>query len=132
MSSVASNASSVSFRGEEMGVDEALDELFVELQQNLNSCQCSIRNLAQSEERSETFMEAVGYHFEILDYIDILQNLFSELRGVSKQVVGSCPKEYREEYKALQEKRKTDKKRMKEEEKQAKQMEKMSLSAITE
>lgn len=132
MSSIASNASSVSFRGEEMDVDTALDTLFRELQDNLNHCHCAVRNLAQSEERAETYIEAAGYHFEIEDYVDTLLGLFTELKSVSKEVLGRPPPETREEFKALVEKRKAEKKRLKEEQKQIRQMQKMILSEIKE
>ena len=116
MSSVASNATTISWRGEDdVDVDVALDELFRELQENLNHCHCSIRQLAQCEERNDTFLEASEHHFAIEDYTDTLLGLFTELKGVSKQVLGPCPTEHKAEYKALVEKRKADKKREKEE-----------------
>jgi len=111
----------VSFRGEdEMDVGEALDVLFSEMQNNLNSCHCSVRQLAMSEERADTYMEAAEHHLAIGDYVDILVVLFKELKSVSKQVLGPCPKDYKDEFKALQEKRKQAKKAAKEKEKQMK------------
>lgn len=134
MSSIASTSSSmVSFRGEdEVPIDEALDALFRDLQSNLNNCQCSVRSLAMSEERADTFLEACEYHFQIEDYVNTLMDLFDELKDISKQALGKCPKEYKSEFKALCEKRKEEKKRQKDEAKQLKQMAKMSLSEIKE
>ena len=107
MSSIGSTCSSmVSFRGEdEMDVGEALDVLFSEMQNNLNSCHCSVRQLAMSEERADTYMEAAEFHLNIEIYVDTLAGLFKELKSVSKQVLGPCPKEYKNEFKALQEKK---------------------------
>ena len=129
MSSICSNASSINFRGEEVEVDVAIDSLFQEIQQNLNNCQCSLRELSMSEERADTFLEAVGHHFEIDDYVDTLLSLFSELKGVSKQCLGTCPKEHKDEYKKLVDDRKEAKKRLKAEERA---MKAMSLSEIKE
>lgn len=118
MSSVASNATTISFRGDDnMPVDEALDLLFRELQSNLNRTQCSIRELANSEEKNDTFLEAAEHYFAIDNYVDVLLGLFTELKSVSKQVLGTCPKEYKEEYKALCDKRKADKKHEKDNQK---------------
>ena len=127
MSSIASNATSVSFRGEEMDVSDALDLLFRDLQKNLNHCHCSVRQLAQCEERADTFMEAAEFDFQIQDYVDGLGVLFKELKQVSKDVLGKPPPEYKEEYKTALENRKADKLRKKEEAKIAKQLEKMEI-----
>jgi hypothetical protein len=112
MSSIGSTCSSmVSFRGEdEVDVSEALDVLFKEMQENLNGCHCSVRQLAMSEERADTYMEAAEHHFAIEDYANVLTVLFKELKSVSKQVLGTCPSQYKDEFKALQEKRKQAKK----------------------
>lgn len=116
MSSIGSTTSTlISFRGEdEVDLNDALDTLFKELQDNLNHCHCSVRLLAQCEERNETFMEAAGYDFEIQDYVDVLLSLFKELKSVSKQTLGKPPANLKEEYKQMCEKRKEDKKREKE------------------
>ena len=51
MSSVGSCASYVSFRGDD-GVDlnECLDELYRDIQSNLNDSQCSVRTMARLKE----------------------------------------------------------------------------------
>ena len=120
MSSIGSTCSSmVSFRGEdEIDVNDALDVLFREMQENLNSCHCSVRQLAMSEERADTYMEAAEHHFAIQDYVDVLVDLFKELKSVSKQVLGPCPKDYKTEFKLLEDKRKEVKRLQKEKEKQ--------------
>ena len=134
ISSIASNATSVSFRGEEMDVSDALDLLFRELQENLNHCHCSVRQLAQCEERADTFMESAEFDFQIQDYVDGLTVLFKELKQVSKDVLGKPPPEYKDEYKEALEKRKADKLREKQESKEAKQLAKQikSMEIINE
>jgi hypothetical protein len=82
-------SSMVSFRGEEeVDLNEALDTLFRELQENLNNSHCSIRNLGMSEDRNDSFMEMAKYHHEIEDYANDLVKLFSELKSISKQILG--------------------------------------------
>jgi hypothetical protein len=131
-SSIASTSSSVSFRGEEIDVSDALDMLFKDLQENLNHCHCSVRQLAQCEERADTFMEAAQFDFEIQDYVEGLTGLFKELKQVSKDVLGKPPPEYKSLYSIALEKRKADKLREKEEAKMANQLEKMQMEIISE
>lgn len=115
--STGSNASSISFRGEEVDVSEALDELFKDIQEQLNYCHCAVRQLAQCDERADTFMEAAAYDFEIQDFVTTLVDLFKELKTVSKDVLGKPPTEYKDEYKATIEKRKKSKEDLKAQEK---------------
>ena len=134
ISSIASNATSVSFRGEEMDVSDALDLLFRDLQENLNHCHCSVRQLAQCEERADTFMEAAEFDFQIQNYVDELTVLFKELKQVSKDVLGKPPPEYKDEYKEALEKRKADKLREKQLAKESKELAKQikSMEIINE
>ena len=99
MSSVGSCASYVSFRGED-GVDlnDCLDELYRDIQSNLNDSQCSVRTMARLKE-DDDFRECVPIHFAVLDYVDVLTDLFSELKQVSKDVLGKPGKEDRDWYK---------------------------------
>jgi ATP-dependent protease HslVU (ClpYQ) peptidase subunit len=128
MSSVGSTSSYVSFRGED-GVDlnDALDMLYKDIQQNLNLSQCSVRNMARLREDDE-FKDCVPIHFAVLDYVDILNELFNELKKVSSDVLGKTPKDlkdwYKEECLKRKELIKKQKEEKKEEQKQMKDMEK--------
>ena len=99
MSSVGSCASVVSFRGED-GVDlnDCLDELYREIQSNLNDSQCSVRTMARLKEDDE-FKECVPIHFAVLHYVNVLTDLFNELKQVSKDVLGRPGKEDKDWYK---------------------------------
>jgi hypothetical protein len=113
--SVCSNSSSiVSFRGEEIDVNDALDTLFKDLQQKLNYCHSTVRTLVMSEDRDESYIETAAHVWEIEDYTDVLDELFGELRTVAKEILGKCPTDEKEEFKKLSDKRKDDKKRAKE------------------
>ena len=113
--SVCSNSSSiVSFRGEEIDVNDALDTLFKDLQQKLNYCHSTVRTLVMSEDRDESYIETAAHVWEIEDYTDVLDELFGELRTVAKEILGKCPADEKEEFKKISDKRKEDKKRAKE------------------
>ena len=119
MSSIGSNSSSiVSFRNEDIELDEALRLLYIDLQGNLNSSQCIIRTLSLCEERSDTFIEAVCIYHELNDFIDVLMELFDELKDVSSQCLGKCPPEHKIEFKKITDERKLRKKTEKEEKKE--------------
>jgi hypothetical protein len=127
MSSVGSNTSSIAFRGEEIDLSDALDLLFKDLQENLNHCHCAVRQLAQCEDRADTYLEAAEFDFQIQDFVDELSGLFKELKHVSKDVLGKPPPEYKNLYAIALEKRKADKLRAKEEAKVANQLQRMEI-----
>jgi hypothetical protein len=127
--STKSNASTiVSFRGEEIELDNCLNDLYREIQHQLNHSQCAVRQLAASDERNESFLEAVEIFFEIDDHVESLLTMFKELQNVSKQCLGPVPKEHKNEYKKMCDSRKEKKKREKLE---MKEMEKQ-INAIKE
>ena len=138
MSSIGSSTSTIiSFRGDqEVDLEEALNILYVKIQQNLNYSQSTIRELAATEERGEDFIEAAKIYFSLDDYVDTLLELFSELKQVSKDVLGRPGKEHREEYKRLCDERKERKIKEKAEKKAydklIKQAEKLKLDEIKE
>ena len=99
MSSVGSNSSKVSFRGEDMvDIDECLDQLFKELQHNLNHAHCVVRQLAACPEQDCDFIQAVKIQFELDDHVIVLLDLFTELRQISKETLGKAPNEHKETY----------------------------------
>ena len=114
--SVCSNASSiVSFRGDgEVDLESCLDTLYQDIQKNLNYSQNSIRTLARGFD-DDDYLENVKVHFELLDYVECLEELFSELKDVSKQVLGKPEADEKIAYKKMCDDRKEDKKKSKEE-----------------
>lgn len=127
MSQMSTASSIVSFRDEEIEFDEAIDELFKEIQQNFNNIHATIRNLAMSEDRCDTYQEKLDIHFSIIDYIETVNESFDELNGVSKQVVGKPVGDEEKKYlKDTIQKRKEEKQRLKEEAKRLKELEKQT------
>jgi len=130
MSSVGSCSSYVSFRGnEEVDLNDCLDELYRDIQKNLNESQCSVRNMARLREDDE-FRDCVPIHFAVLDYVDILSGLFAELAQVSKDVLGKPGKDDKEWYKIECEKRKERIKMMKQARKEEAKKEKELLKQV--
>ena len=122
MSSIGSATSTIiSYNGEEIELETALDELYKDIQQNLNHSQCSVREMARLKEDSD-FFECVPIHWAILDYVENLNELFKELTDISSQVLGKPNKDEKDEYKKICEDRKIRKKREKNELKEQKNL----------
>ena len=49
----------------------------------------------------DDFKDCVPIHFAVLDYVDVLTDLFSELKQVSKDVLGKPGKDDKDEYKKM-------------------------------
>jgi len=62
----------------------------------------------------DDFKECVPIHFAVLDYCDVLSGLFSELKEVSKDVLGKPGKDDKDEYKKMCDERKERIKKAKE------------------
>ena len=126
MSSIGSNASTVvSFRDEEIDLDEALRVLYQELQENLNHSQCSIRTLSLCSEQDNDYIESAKIYFELDSYVDTILELFQELKSVSKQCLGKVPHEHKEEFNKMLNDRKEKKKQAKQQAKEAEKKVKM-------
>jgi hypothetical protein len=133
MSSVGSAFSemSVSVMGEDdVPLEEALDKVFLELQQAMNYSHCNIREMAVALDADPDFKVAFETYQQLEDYIDDMCELFTELKSVSKQVLPKPNKEEKEwakiqcaEKKARQ---KLEKEREKAEAKQEKEQVKLS------
>ena len=132
MSSVGSCASYVSFRGED-GVDlnECLDELYRDIQSNLNDSQCSVRTMARLKE-DDDFKDCVPIHFAVLNYVDTLTDLFNELKQVSKEVLGRPGKDDKDWYKKQCDERKERIKKAKAEAKEEAKREKELIAKAKE
>ena len=121
MSSIGSTASgiSVSLWGEnDVDFDVAVDKVFKEIQERINSAHCALREIAQCEERADTYLEAAEIHFNLVDFVDELGDLFKDLKSCSKQALGKCPSDLKIEFKALSDKRKQQRSEAKLREKQ--------------
>lgn len=77
---------SVVLNGEEIDIDSAINGTYRDIQGYLNTTQSQLRNLAQAEERSETFR----YSHEICSNIDVnikeILELFKDLKSMVKQI----------------------------------------------
>ena len=77
---------SISLNGVEQSLEQAIDDTFKELQQNLNFCQTNLRNLAQCEERGDEFEISHDICSKINSNILEMKELFLDLHSIVKQI----------------------------------------------
>ena len=95
---------SVSMNGLEMELEPALDQVFMELQQNLNNSHCTVRSILQSEEQDCDYQAILDLCFEVHENIDGMAELFKNLNDVLKHVSKPDGDEEKALYKASMEK----------------------------
>jgi hypothetical protein len=78
----------VSVFGEEIILEQALDDIFKKLQTSLNDCHSETREMAMNLDREDDFKIFYEHDSKIQEYVDGLAGLFKELKSVSKQVMG--------------------------------------------
>lgn len=106
VSSVASNAS-VSFRGGQVDLEQALDETVRELQKHLNMVQVHLRMIAATVDRDPDFSEELKLTGDVDDDLREMSFLFEDLRRFATDLI-SVPETA--EDKALLKKWKIDRK----------------------
>ena len=83
---------SVALNGDEMGLDEAVDGIFKDIQDHINECHVAIRNMCQLVERDDEYDEIYAFYSDMSTHIKEGNAVFKELIGVMKQVIGKPPK----------------------------------------
>lgn len=94
ISSMGSNMSerSVSCFGEDMPLEEAIDEIFKQIQEHINELHVQVRQLCQSEDRADTYDEALEFYTGVASHVKEGNIVFKELVKVCKQLLPKKPK----------------------------------------
>lgn len=87
--SLCSNMSdmSISYGGEEMDLDDAIDHIFKELQNHINETHVQIREMCQWDLRGEDYDDVMVYFKEMELHIREGCSLFKDLISVMRQVI---------------------------------------------
>jgi len=120
---------SINYNGEEMDLEQMLDETITGIQKYLNDLQMTLRNVAQSDDRGDDFHEIVELTDQIEDDVDGMIVLFEDLKDVASQIRGKTPPDMKQWYADHKLKRKEDKKREKAENKSNIKVSKMDTLA---
>lgn len=92
MSSMCSSFSQVSFNGESVPADQAIDESMKSIQTGLNNTHVLVRNMLTSDERDEGYEVIKPMYDELASFIDEGVSLLRELKKIGKQMVPKPPK----------------------------------------
>ena len=99
--STTSNATTVTYHGEEIPLEQAIDDCFGLIQNNVNYCHSTIRQIGMADERDEDYLVVGEFHFRLCCYVDELNALFKDLKRISKSVLGTCPAGLKQEYQEM-------------------------------
>jgi hypothetical protein len=83
---------SISYNGEEMDLDDAIDHIFKELQVHINQTHVEIREICQWNLRGEDYEETKVYFDNMVTHITEGCALFKDLTKVIKQIMPPKPK----------------------------------------
>jgi hypothetical protein len=78
---------SVSYNGQEVMLEVAIDDVFKKLQTFLNSLQCSLRTLCMLIDQDGDYQEAVRLNDELEDGVEGMDHLFKDLKNITSQVM---------------------------------------------
>jgi hypothetical protein len=92
--SICSNQSnvSVSIWGEEMELEVAVDTIFKQIQDHLNELHGQIRQLCMSEDRNDSYDEALEFYDAIVKHTKEAVLVFKDLPKVMRQILPPKPK----------------------------------------
>ena len=88
---------SVSYYGEEMNLEEALNDVFARIQTFVNDTHVNVRSLAMLPEQDNDFMAGLDIYHNIIEGVDGMIDLMKELKKMSKEVLGKPPTELKQE-----------------------------------
>jgi hypothetical protein len=118
----------ISAFGEDMKLEDAVDQIFKGLQQSLNYSHSEVRCMAVDLDRDGDYRISYEHHEQICDYVDELGGLLMELKRVSLQVLGKPPDDDKEWFKEQVQNRKNRIKAVRDNEKVKKQIAKQLIA----
>ena len=98
--SSAMSEQSVSYFGEEVNLETALDSIFKQIQTFMNDTHCAVRTMAAVEDQDNDYMRALDLYHDITASIDDLLDLLKELKKISREVLGKPPSEIKDKVQA--------------------------------
>lgn len=82
---------SINYNDEEMSLEDAVTDIFGQIQDHINQCHVEIRNMCQLVERDDEYEEIYTFYAGMVEHIDEGSKVFRELKKVMKQVIGKPP-----------------------------------------
>ena len=92
---------SVSVNGEECLLEEAVDDIFKQIQDHINLMHEQLRQLCMCEDRGEDYTESLAYYTELVSHIKDGCIVFKQIIPIAKQLLPKKPKGWVDPNKAL-------------------------------
>lgn len=92
ISSVCSSFSTVSFNGEEMTADKAIDESMKDIQKSVNNAHVVVRNMLTSDERGEEYEIMKEQYDQVDELVKEGIALWKDLKAIAKQLLPPKPR----------------------------------------
>ena len=83
---------SVSHNGEEMPLEDAIDDVFKQIQGHINQIHIELRNLCMADDRNEDYFECLKYHESLTEHVNEGCSMFKSVIKISKQLLPTKPK----------------------------------------
>ena len=93
-SSICSQMSevSISYNGtDDVPLDQAVDEIFGEIQRHVNQIHIELRNLVMADDRGDDYLECLEYHEKLSEHVIGGCDMFKSVIKVSKQLLPKKP-----------------------------------------
>ena len=81
-------------------LDVVVDMIFKQIQEHINEIHVQLRNLVMAEDRNEDYLECLIYHENLSDHVKQGCDVFKSVIKVSKQLLPTKPKGFKDPRKA--------------------------------
>jgi hypothetical protein len=88
----AASSISVSYNENEVPLDEAVDDIFKQIQEHINQIHVELRSMVMSDDRGEDYTDCFEYHESLTEHVKEACLVFRDVIKVSKQLLPSKPK----------------------------------------
>ena len=83
---------SISYNGtDDVPLDQAVDEIFGEIQRHVNQIHIELRNLVMADDRGDDYLECLEYHEKLSEHVIGGCDMFKSVIKVSKQLLPKKP-----------------------------------------
>ena len=83
---------SVSYGEDDVPLEDAVDDVFKQIQEHINMIHIQLRQLCMADDRNEDFLECLKYHESLSEHVNEGSALFKSVIKISKQLLPKKPK----------------------------------------
>ena len=94
LSNISSTSTMLSFQGESVDAEKAVDSAISQIQQGLNEVNVQMRNMLAGDEREDEYEDIIPYANNINTIAREFKDLIKEILSITKQLTPKKPKDY--------------------------------------